>query len=138
MASGVKSMQHDGLRARKPSLAHLPESAHHAAFVQFLTGMAHSGLDPNYRTVARGKLSRLSTNQFSELTDDVHDELERRTMKESDPLSSPPDYHPKRAAARAKLCTLPDHRFGDLVGDVLHDLRSRYPDVVGVLMFHLP
>ncbi|KII85676.1 hypothetical protein PLICRDRAFT_45018, partial [Plicaturopsis crispa FD-325 SS-3] len=132
MASGVKSMQHDGLRARKPSLAHLPESARHAAFVQFLTGIAHSGLDPNYRTEARGKLSRLSAYQFSELIDNVYDELERRNMKESAPLSSPSDYRPKRAEARAKMCTLPDHRFGDLVAVFLHELRRRYPDVAGV------
>ena len=108
--------------------------------------------DPvNSRSTAGQKLTRLTHQQFQELSTDVYDELLRRKDYSHDnrgpyffppPLPNPPtsplalvpflpvreDFHPKRNQARQKLATLPMLRFKDLSGDVYHELVRRYPE----------
>ncbi|KAJ1921777.1 component of the polarisome [Mycoemilia scoparia] len=76
-----------------------------------------------------GKLERLSTLQFQELSTDVYDELNRRlNPNESMPFLPVRDhYHPKRNQARQKLATLSESKFVDLVSDVHTELIRRYP-----------
>jgi hypothetical protein len=107
------------------------------------------------RRNAREKLTRLTRQQFQELSTDVYDELMRR-IEDSDggqpgqrafarrsssrrtestwvALAEPflavrPDFHPKRNQARQKLATLPLLRFRDLASDVYFELDRRYPE----------
>lgn len=84
---------------------------------------------PNSRANARDKLTRLSKQQFQELSTDVYDELTRRSSPDGLPfLPVRNDFHPKRNQARQKLATLPKSRFKDLAGDVFYELERRYPD----------
>ncbi|GAA5925645.1 hypothetical protein JCM10213_008845 [Rhodosporidiobolus nylandii] len=86
------------------------------------------------RTNARDKLTRLTRQQFQELSTDVYDELMRRTENASGrPGEQPflavrPEFHPKRNQARQKLATLPILRFRDLASDVYYELDRRYPE----------
>ncbi|KAA1470711.1 hypothetical protein DENSPDRAFT_836571 [Dentipellis sp. KUC8613] len=87
---------------------------------------------PNSRTTARQKLTRLTRQQFQELSTDVYDELVRR-KNNSDKNEIPflpvrDDFHPKRNQARQKLATLPTARFKDLSSDVYYELVRRYPE----------
>lgn len=90
----------------------------------------HSLLTPS-RTSAREKLTRLNKQQFSELSTDVHDELQRRQdVQQLLPhLPGRDDFHPKRNQARQKLSTLPKSRFRDLASDVFFELERRYPEL---------
>ncbi|KAG6837808.1 hypothetical protein H0H93_016176 [Arthromyces matolae] len=101
---------------------------------------------PNSRATARQKLTRLTSQQFHELSTDVYDELVRRQSDNEGtdayflpsnldlitisvpflPLRS--DFHPKRNQARQKLATLPASRFEDLSSDVYFELSRRYPE----------
>ncbi|KAF7976222.1 hypothetical protein HWV62_7240 [Athelia sp. TMB] len=87
----------------------------------------------NSRTTARAKLTRLTKQQFQELSTDVYDELVRR-KKNTDEKEAVPflpvrdDFHPKRNQARQKLATLPTSRFEDLSSDVYYELARRYPE----------
>ncbi|KAF5388773.1 hypothetical protein D9757_005617 [Collybiopsis confluens] len=101
---------------------------------------------PNSRSTARQKLTRLTIQQFHELSTDVYDELIRRKSdKEGKPwtlitdpsvssYSTVPflpvreEFHPKRNQARQKLATLPTSRFEDLSSDVYFELSRRYPE----------
>ncbi|KAJ3508039.1 hypothetical protein NLJ89_g5970 [Agrocybe chaxingu] len=85
---------------------------------------------PNSRSTARSKLTRLTIQQFHELSTDVYDELVRRkNEKEAVPfLPVREDFHPKRNQARQKLATLPSTRFEDLSSDVYFELARRYPE----------
>ena len=104
---------------------------------------------PNSRSTARQKLTRLTKQQFQELSTDVYDELIRRKTNSDDiqGASSGPvqiasaillhtvpclpardDFHPKRNQARQKLATLPTARFEDLSSDVFFELSRRYPE----------
>ncbi|KAJ6571970.1 hypothetical protein B0H19DRAFT_1255900 [Mycena capillaripes] len=100
---------------------------------------------PGRRSTARQKLTRLTVQQFYELSTDVYDELIRRKNekegKRGSPLSCPAShyvpvpflsardgFHPKRNEARQKLATLPITRFEDLCGDVHWQLQRRYPE----------
>ncbi|KAH8922703.1 hypothetical protein BT69DRAFT_1350702 [Atractiella rhizophila] len=89
------------------------------------------GKDLANRTNARDKLTRLTRQQFQELSTDVYDELVRRT---TDPAIAEPflplknEFHPKRNQARQKLATLPPGRFKDLGNDVYTELDRRYPE----------
>jgi hypothetical protein len=84
------------------------------------------------RTNAREKLTRLSQQQFTELSTDVYDELMRRinnarTGAEMPHLAVREEFHPKRNQARQKLATLPKTRFKDLSSDVFFELERRFP-----------
>lgn len=85
---------------------------------------------PNSRSTARQKLTRLTIQQFHELSTDVYDELIRRkNEREVIPfLPVREDFHPKRNQARQKLATLPTSRFEDLSSDVYFELARRYPE----------
>ncbi|KAJ7039191.1 hypothetical protein C8F04DRAFT_950244 [Mycena alexandri] len=92
---------------------------------------------PNSRSTARQKLTRLTIQQFHELSTDVYDELVRRkNEKEGTPppqtlfpfLPVREEFHPKRNQARQKLATLPVTRFEDLSSDVYFELGRRYPE----------
>ncbi|KAI6131244.1 hypothetical protein EDD17DRAFT_639635 [Pisolithus thermaeus] len=87
---------------------------------------------PNSRSTARQKLTRLTKQQFQELSTDVYDELIRRKTNtaENEVPCLPPreDFHPKRNQARQKLATLPAARFEDLSSDVFFELSRRYPE----------
>ncbi|KAG7090973.1 hypothetical protein E1B28_010040 [Marasmius oreades] len=85
---------------------------------------------PNSRSSARQKLTRLTIQQFHELSTDVYDELIRRkNEKEVIPfLPVREEFHPKRNQARQKLATLPTSRFEDLSSDVYFELARRYPE----------
>ncbi|KAG8221360.1 hypothetical protein J3R82DRAFT_1532 [Butyriboletus roseoflavus] len=87
---------------------------------------------PNARSTARQKLTRLTKQQFQELSTDVYDELVRRkvnTPKNEIPcLPARDEFHPKRNQARQKLATLPTPRFEDLSSDVYFELSRRYPE----------
>ncbi|ODQ47886.1 hypothetical protein PICMEDRAFT_71903 [Pichia membranifaciens NRRL Y-2026] len=82
---------------------------------------------------AREKLKKLTKIQFSDLSTDVYDEMQRRESTRLDPentslpkyLASQPNYHPKRNQARQKLAALPPSRFKDLVNDVLFEIGNR-------------
>ncbi|SCV68762.1 BQ2448_883 [Microbotryum intermedium] len=81
------------------------------------------------RSNAREKLTRLTRQQFQELSTDVYDELVRRSDERADPfLAVRNDFHPKRNQARQKLATLPLQRFKDLASDVYYELDRRYPE----------
>ncbi|CAL1711181.1 unnamed protein product [Somion occarium] len=86
----------------------------------------------NSRSTARQKLTRLTRQQFQELSTDVYDELVRRqnntTENEVPFLPVRDDFHPKRNQARQKLATLPTGRFKDLSSDVYYELSRRYPE----------
>ena len=87
----------------------------------------------NSRSNAREKLTRLSKQQFAELSTDVHDELKRRQANAEGDQSTPylpgrDDFHPKRNQARQKLATLPKNRFRDLASDVFFELERRFPE----------
>ncbi|TIB71799.1 hypothetical protein E3Q08_01567 [Wallemia mellicola] len=102
---------------------------------------------PSSRTSARDKLTRLTRQQFQELSTDVYDELCRRiqgnegiTPRSSKTdsmgagttpyLPTKDDFHPKRNQARQKLATLPKTRFKDLASDVYYELVRRYPELL--------
>ncbi|TFY68065.1 hypothetical protein EVJ58_g1220, partial [Rhodofomes roseus] len=86
----------------------------------------------NSRATARQKLTRLTRQQFQELSTDVYDELLRRKNNSSNNdvpfLPVRDDFHPKRNQARQKLATLPTGRFKDLSSDVYYELSRRYPE----------
>ncbi|TFK45585.1 hypothetical protein OE88DRAFT_1729622 [Heliocybe sulcata] len=86
----------------------------------------------NSRSSARQKLTRLTKQQFQELSTDVFDELMRRKnnsgSNEVPFLPVRDDFHPKRNQARQKLATLPTSRFQDLSSDVYYELSRRYPE----------
>ncbi|KAG8752017.1 component of the polarisome, partial [Ceratobasidium sp. 423] len=87
----------------------------------------------NSRANAREKLTRLTRQQFQELSTDVYDELMRRNENEKGGAETPflpvrDDFHPKRNQARQKLATLPAIRFKDLSSDVFYELGRRYPE----------
>ncbi|KII95770.1 hypothetical protein PLICRDRAFT_34713 [Plicaturopsis crispa FD-325 SS-3] len=87
----------------------------------------------NSRATARQKLTRLTRQQFQELSTDVYDELVRRKKNSSSENEVPflpvrSDFHPKRNQARQKLATLPTSRFEDLSSDVYYELVRRYPE----------
>ncbi|KAJ7125010.1 hypothetical protein C8R44DRAFT_703005 [Mycena epipterygia] len=84
---------------------------------------------PNSRSSARQKLTRLTIQQFHELSTDVYDELVRRKNEKEVPfLPVREEFHPKRNQARQKLATLPITRFEDLSSDVYFELGRRYPE----------
>ncbi|TPX71731.1 hypothetical protein SpCBS45565_g00893 [Spizellomyces sp. 'palustris'] len=98
----------------------------------YLQSQRASGNQSNQRTSAREKLTRLTKQQFTELSTDVFDEMNRRQLdsKEVPFLPVRDDFHPKRNQARQKLATLPSSRFKDLASDVYYEIERRFPTVV--------
>ncbi|KAH9910663.1 uncharacterized protein BXZ73DRAFT_108666 [Epithele typhae] len=104
---------------------------HFAELSQYLA--SYLAKEPaNSRSTARQKLTRLTRQQFQELSTDVYDELVRRKNNTTDNevpfLPVRDDFHPKRNQARQKLATLPNGRFKDLSSDVYYELARRYPE----------
>jgi len=104
---------------------------HHDELQEYLVAY-HARPLANSRSTARQKLTRLTKQQFQELSTDVYDELIRRKLNtpENEILCLPPrdEFHPKRNQARQKLATLPTARFEDLSSDVYFELSRRYPE----------
>jgi len=104
---------------------------HHDEFSKYLS--SYLAKEPaNSRSTARQKLTRLTREQFQELSTDVYDDLIRRkTDSDSNQVPFLPvreEFHPKRNQARQKLATLPVSRFKDLSSDVYYELVRRYPE----------
>lgn len=107
---------------------------HYQELLAFLrTHLAKDQTGP--RSNAREKLTRLSKQQFTELSTDVYDELMRRLTNSREQTASTPhlavrdEFHPKRNQARQKLATLPKTRFKDLSSDVFFELERRFPEL---------
>ncbi|KAJ3015900.1 component of the polarisome [Thoreauomyces humboldtii] len=98
----------------------------------YLQSQRAAGTHSNQRTSAREKLTRLTRQQFTELSTDVFDEMNRRQADSGDVPFLPvrDDFHPKRNQARQKLATLPASRFKDLASDVFYEIERRFPQVV--------
>lgn len=137
--SGISSYRTDSYKPLRdkssvssPSLdAHLVARTHYDELSKYL--VSYLAKEPaNSRSTARQKLTRLTRQQFQELSTDVYDELIRR-KNNSDTNQVPflpvrDDFHPKRNQARQKLATLPTSRFKDLSSDVYYELVRRYPE----------
>ncbi|CAG8571685.1 17_t:CDS:10 [Ambispora gerdemannii] len=118
---------------------------HYEAFKRFLaTHLREQAEGASSRAGARDKLTKLSKQQFQELSIDVYDELIRRTMGTNEGivlrllitllrglscLPTREEFHPKRNQARQKLSTLPKNRFKDLASDVYYELDRRFPEL---------
>ncbi|KAF8160871.1 hypothetical protein B0H34DRAFT_765957 [Crassisporium funariophilum] len=101
---------------------------HYAELGRYLASYL-AKVPPNSRSTARSKLTRLTIQQFHELSTDVYDELVRRKNEKEVPfLPVREEFHPKRNQARQKLATLPASRFEDLSSDVYFELARRYPE----------
>ncbi|KAF8813736.1 hypothetical protein BYT27DRAFT_7180495 [Phlegmacium glaucopus] len=101
---------------------------HYAELGRYLASYL-AKVPPNSRSSARSKLTRLTIQQFHELSTDVYDELVRRKNENQVPfLPVREEFHPKRNQARQKLATLPASRFEDLSSDVYFELARRYPE----------
>ncbi|KAI1787840.1 hypothetical protein LXA43DRAFT_1027709 [Ganoderma leucocontextum] len=119
------SKEYSNVDPRTVARNHFEELSHYLA--------AYLAKEPaNSRSTARQKLTRLTRQQFQELSTDVYDELMRRKNNTSDNevpfLPVRDDFHPKRNQARQKLATLPTGRFKDLSSDVYYELARRYPE----------
>jgi hypothetical protein len=97
--------------------------AHYGAFHTFLNGNVN-------RQANLDKLSRLSPQQFFELSKDVYDEFQRRNTMTEQFLPPNPMFHEKRNLARQKLARLPQNPFTKLVGDVYLETERRYPEII--------
>ncbi|PAV24137.1 cell polarity [Pyrrhoderma noxium] len=133
--SNYRSDQYKPLRdkARIPSGPIDPKAVAKIHYDEMSTYLEnHLAKEPaNARASAREKLTRLTRQQFQELSTDVYDELLRRKNNMDNEVPFLPvrdDFHPKRNQARQKLATLPKSRFKDLSGDVFHELGRRYPE----------
>ncbi|KIJ15449.1 hypothetical protein PAXINDRAFT_168952 [Paxillus involutus ATCC 200175] len=104
---------------------------HYIELQQYLVAYL-SKAPANSRSTARQKLTRLTKQQFQELSTDVYDELVRRKLNTPEDeipcLPARDEFHPKRNQARQKLATLPTARFEDLSSDVYFELSRRYPE----------
>ncbi|KAH9485141.1 hypothetical protein JR316_0002048 [Psilocybe cubensis] len=106
----------------------LVSKTHYGELGRYLANYLASAA-PNSRSNARSKLTRLTIQQFHELSTDVYDELVRRKNEQEVPfLPVREEFHPKRNQARQKLATLPTTRFEDLSSDVYFELARRYPE----------
>lgn len=136
--SGISNYQSSNYRRAEP-MPQLPDlqdgrqvARQHYEELQLFLG-SHLAREPaNSRSSAREKLTRLTRQQFQELSTDVYDELIRRNNNsETNEVPFLPvrdDFHPKRNQARQKLATLPKTRFKDLASDVFFELGRRYPE----------
>ncbi|KAG6333822.1 hypothetical protein ID866_5270 [Astraeus odoratus] len=139
--SGISNYRTDSYRPIRdqPGVPAVPPSldqraiarTHYNELSQYLAAYLAKA-PPNSRSSARQKLTKLTKQQFQELSTDVYDELVRRKTNTSDNevpcLPAREDFHPKRNQARQKLATLPPPRFEDLSSDVFFELSRRYPE----------
>ncbi|KAF8515365.1 hypothetical protein BU17DRAFT_76861 [Hysterangium stoloniferum] len=130
--SGISNYRTDSYRPLGKPPAVPPIDTRKVAKTHFDEIQAYLGEHGKGTASAREKLTRLTKQQFSELSTDVYDELMRRnnnkTGNEVPFLPLRQDFHPKRNQARQKLATLPKPRFKDLAGDVYFELNRRYPE----------
>lgn len=75
------------------------------------------------------KLASFSDSHLSELSADMHDELQRRLSGTEGPLPPRSDIHWKRNDARKHVGLLPDSRFRDICRDLVTEQERRYPDL---------
>ncbi|KAF5351618.1 hypothetical protein D9756_007499 [Leucocoprinus leucothites] len=132
--SGISTYRNDSYRTRTKDAPALPidyravSRTHFDELNRYLADYLAKA-PPNSRTTARQKLTRLTIQQFHELSTDVYDELVRRKQGDEVPfLPVKEEFHPKRNQARQKLATLPPSRFEDLSSDVYFELARRYPE----------
>ncbi|KAI9441227.1 hypothetical protein H4582DRAFT_2110203 [Lactarius indigo] len=137
--SGISSYRTDSYKPLRdkssvtspPLDPHIVARTHYDELSKYL--LSYLAKEPaNSRSTARQKLTRLTRQQFQELSTDVYDELIRR-KNNADTNQVPflpvrDDFHPKRNQARQKLATLPTSRFKDLSSDVYYELVRRYPE----------
>ena len=131
--------------AKGKALCPLLVSFHHLP--RRLTGIAFLVSEPV--NSPRQNLTKVTRQQFQELSTDVCDELMRRkshsdnnqglvfspflTVSSYRPALVPflparEGFHPKRNQARQNLATLSTNRFRDLSSDVYYELVRRYPE----------
>ncbi|EPQ26795.1 uncharacterized protein PFL1_05773 [Pseudozyma flocculosa PF-1] len=122
-------------RTRRPDTEEIRTTGrtHYIELLNFLRSHLLK-VEQTARTNAREKLTRLSKQQFTELSTDVYDELMRRQNNAKNGNSTPflavrDEFHPKRNQARQKLATLPKNRFKDLASDVFFELERRFPEL---------
>ncbi|KAJ3867975.1 hypothetical protein EV359DRAFT_70843 [Lentinula novae-zelandiae] len=133
--SGISNYRTDSYRPISKNAPPVPQidyrsisKIHFDELSQYLAAYLARAL-PNSRSTARQKLTRLTIQQFHELSTDVYDELIRRKSDKEVPfLPVREEFHPKRNQARQKLATLPTSRFEDLSSDVYFELARRYPE----------
>ncbi|PWN28947.1 hypothetical protein BDZ90DRAFT_134968 [Jaminaea rosea] len=137
LASPSPTQQATRMRRQRPDTEEIRRvgRVHYQELLNFLRShLAKDQTGP--RSNAREKLTRLSKQQFTELSTDVYDELMRRltNAREQSTSSNPhlavrDEFHPKRNQARQKLATLPKTRFKDLSSDVFFELERRFPEL---------
>ncbi|KAH7873105.1 uncharacterized protein C8R40DRAFT_1113973 [Lentinula edodes] len=133
--SGISNYRTDSYRPFSKNAPPVPQidyrsisKIHFDELSQYLAAYLARSL-PNSRLTARQKLTRLTIQQFHELSIDVYDELIRRKSDKEVPfLPVREEFHPKRNQARQKLATLPTSRFEDLSSDVYFEFARRYPE----------
>ncbi|SPO29751.1 related to SPA2 protein [Ustilago trichophora] len=137
-ASSTGSSQPSGSRYRRvrPDTEEIKRvgRSHYVELLGFLRSHLVKVEQTAPRSNAREKLTRLSKQQFTELSTDVYDELMRRQNNAKNGNSQPflavrDEFHPKRNQARQKLATLPKNRFKDLASDVFFELERRFPEL---------
>ncbi|KAF5345295.1 hypothetical protein D9758_008477 [Tetrapyrgos nigripes] len=132
--SGISNYRTDSYRPNRntppvPPIDYRAVSRTHFRELSSYLAAYLSKATPNSRSAARQKLTRLTIQQFHELSTDVYDELIRRKNEKEVPfLPVREEFHPKRNQARQKLATLPTSRFEDLSSDVYYELARRYPE----------
>ncbi|KAI0280179.1 hypothetical protein BGY98DRAFT_1095650 [Russula aff. rugulosa BPL654] len=121
--SGISSYRTDSYKPlrEKSSAATPPLDSHHVARTHYdeLSKYLSSYLakEPaNSRSTARQKLTRLTRQQFQELSTDVYDELIRRKTNSDAKPSSSKACHPSNVSLQ------------DLSSDVYYELVRRYPE----------
>lgn len=136
--SSASSSQPSGSRSRRqrPDTEEIKRvgRSHYVDLLAFLKSHLVKVEQTAPRSNAREKLTRLSKQQFTELSTDVYDELVRRQNSAKNGNTQPflavrDEFHPKRNQARQKLATLPKNRFKDLASDVFFELERRFPEL---------
>lgn len=134
-SSSFAQQQQPRLRRQRPDTEEIRRvgRVHYQELLEFLRShLLKEQTGP--RSNAREKLTRLSKQQFTELSTDVYDELMRRINNARQQTNMPhlavrEEFHPKRNQARQKLATLPKTRFKDLSSDVFFELERRFPEL---------
>lgn len=85
------------------------------------------------------KVARLPTPQFIDVSNDLHEELQRRLYNPELPfLQIRNDLLPKRNQARQKMATLNQERFNELSAELMFEIEKRFPFVLqSVSLMHI-